>query len=37
MSKPDPYGDWVLFQPSEGESKNPRARDDELILGAWEV
>jgi len=37
MSKPDPYGGWVLFQPNQGESKNPRASDDGLILGAREV
>jgi DNA-directed RNA polymerase specialized sigma24 family protein len=37
MSKPDPYGDWVLFPASEGESKNPSAADNELILAAREV
>ncbi len=37
MSKPDPYGDWVLFPASEGESKNSPAIDDELILAAREV
>jgi hypothetical protein len=37
MSKPDPYGDWVLFPASEGESKNPFAADNELILAAREV
>jgi len=37
MSKPDPYGDWVLFPASEGESKNPPPNDDELILAAREV
>ncbi|HXM96523.1 MAG TPA: hypothetical protein VOA64_20080 [Candidatus Dormibacteraeota bacterium] len=37
MSKPDPYGDWVLFPSGEGESKNPPASDDELILAAREV
>jgi len=37
MSKPDPYGDWVLFPASEGESKNPPSNDDELILAAREV
>jgi DNA-directed RNA polymerase specialized sigma24 family protein len=37
MSKPDPYGDWVLFPTGEGERKNPPASDDELILAAREV
>ena len=37
MSKPDPYGDWVLFPASEGESKNPSVADNELILAAREV
>lgn len=37
MSKPDPYGDWVLFPASDGDSKNPATRDDELILAAREV
>jgi DNA-directed RNA polymerase specialized sigma24 family protein len=37
MSKPDPYGDWVLFPTGEGESKNSPASDDELILAAREV
>lgn len=37
MNKPDPYGDWFLFPASEGESKNPPAIDDELILAAREV
>src|SRR5712664_4164223 len=37
MSKPDPYGDWVLFPASEGESKNPSPTDNELILAAREV
>jgi DNA-directed RNA polymerase specialized sigma24 family protein len=37
MSKPDPYGDWVLFPASEGESKNPSVADNELVLAAREV
>jgi DNA-directed RNA polymerase specialized sigma24 family protein len=37
MSKPDPYGDWVLFPTGEGESKSPPASDDELIHAAREV
>ena len=37
MNKPDPYGDWVLFPTGGGESKNPPASDDELILAAREV
>jgi hypothetical protein len=37
MSKPDPFGDWVLFPASESDSKNPPAIDDELILAAREV
>jgi DNA-directed RNA polymerase specialized sigma24 family protein len=37
MSKPDPYGDWVLFPADEGQSLNPPAIDDELILAAREV
>ena len=37
MSKPDPYGDWVLFSAREGESKNPSVADNELILAAREV
>ena len=37
MSKPDPYGDWVLFPVGEGQSQNPPAIDDELILAAREV
>jgi DNA-directed RNA polymerase specialized sigma24 family protein len=37
MSKPDPYGDWVLFPTGEGERKKPLASDDELILAAREV
>jgi hypothetical protein len=37
MSKPDPYGDWVLFPASEGGSKDPSATDNELILAAREV
>jgi hypothetical protein len=37
MSKPDPYGDWILFPTAEGESKNPPASDNELILAAREV
>jgi hypothetical protein len=37
MSKPDPYGDWVLFSAGEAESKNPPRNDDELILAAREV
>ena len=37
MSKPDPYGDWVLFPATEGESKNPSPTDNELILAAREV
>ena len=37
MSKPDPYGDWVLFPASEGKSKNPSVADNELILAAREV
>jgi len=37
MSKPDPYGDWVLFPASEGESKNASVADNELVLAAREV
>ncbi len=37
MSKPDPYGDWVLFPASEGERKNPPATDNELIRAARKV
>lgn len=37
MSKPDPYGDWVLFPTDEGQSQNRPAIDDELILAAREV
>jgi len=37
MSKPDPYGDWVLFPASEGERKNPSPTDNELIVAAREV
>jgi hypothetical protein len=37
MSKPDPYGDWVLFPTGEGESKSPPASDNELILAARQV
>jgi len=37
MSKPDPYGEWVLFPAGKDEGKNQSARDDELILAAREV
>src|SRR5713101_1510627 len=37
MSKPDPYGDWVLFPADEGQSLNRPAIDDELILAARQV
>jgi len=37
MSKPDPYSDWVLFPALEGESQNPLASDNELLLAAREV
>jgi hypothetical protein len=37
MTKPDPYGDWVLFPGCEEESKNPPVSDDELILAARQV
>src|SRR5712664_797994 len=37
MSKPDPYGDWVLFPAGESEGKNQSASDDELIVAAREV
>lgn len=38
MEKPDPYGDWVLFQSKRGEGESSPPPDDELISaarGAW--
>ncbi len=37
MSKPDPYGDRVLFPAGEDAGKNQSASDDELIVAAREV
>jgi len=38
MEKPDPYGDWVLFQSKKGEGESSPPPDDELVSaarGAW--
>lgn len=37
MEKPDPYGDWVLFQAKKGEGETSAAPDGELISAAREV
>jgi DNA-directed RNA polymerase specialized sigma24 family protein len=37
MVKPDPYGDWVLFPPEEGETGRPGSPDHELIAAAREA
>ena len=37
MSKPDPYGDWVLFPPKEGEPRGSAVPDAELVTAAREA
>jgi hypothetical protein len=37
MVKPDPYGDWVLFPPEEGETERSGSIDYELIAAAREA
>lgn len=37
MAKPDPYGDWVLFNAKEGENQSPPLPDEELVAAAREA
>jgi DNA-directed RNA polymerase specialized sigma24 family protein len=34
MDKPDPYGDWVLFEVKEGEGESPGPSDEQLVSAA---